>query len=86
MRRAYDPNNPPRKQTLSPAELREKLARCFQNMDDDYLMKLIDDGFEPLAVLDKSRFELRRLPEGGFELVDYEPHKTTLHGFEMFSD
>jgi hypothetical protein len=86
MRRAYDPNNPPRKQTLSPAQLREMLARCFQHMDDRYLMNLIDEGFEPLAVLDKSRFDLRRLADGEFELVDYEPHKTKLHGFEMFSD
>jgi|AGTN01.1.fsa_nt_gi hypothetical protein len=86
MRRAYDPNNPPRERKLSAAELREMIARCFQNMDDRQLMILIDNGFDPLDVLDRSRFELRRLPEGEFELVDYEPYKTTLRGFEMFSD
>lgn len=69
-----DTTIPPRKEKVSLASIRERIARRFQTIGDDELIRLCEDNAIDLVVLlGKERHDLRQLPDGDYELTDYSP-------------
>lgn len=74
MRITIDPKNPPKRETLSSGELRQRIADRLIVMSDDEFRNLCDDtGITAAAFFDRNRCDLKQNPDGSYELTTYHP-------------
>lgn len=74
MRILIDPKNPPKRETLSPGELRQRIADRLIVMSDVEFRNLCDDtGITAAAFFDRNRCEVKQNADGSYELTTYHP-------------
>jgi hypothetical protein len=72
MRITLDPKNPPKRETLSPGELRQRIADRLIVMSDVEFRNLCDDtGITAAAFFDRNRCDVKQNADGTYELTTY---------------
>jgi hypothetical protein len=72
MRITLDPKNPPKRETLSPGELRQRIADRLIVMSDAEFRNLCDDtGITAAAFFDRKRCDVKQNADGTYELTTY---------------
>jgi len=74
MRILIDAKSPLRRETLTPAQVRQRICdRLTLLSEDEFRLFCDDNGISPAAFFDRNQHQLKRQTDGNYELITFHP-------------